>query len=111
MFGNNFYFSKNKYSLFIRIFVIILFGCAENSSECRVGILSCLDFFVNIVYGLKTNIKELGSKEGKKINNVICYTNFEPYKEGKIIENIIEEFLIIAEITYIYKIPVARPIM
>ena len=67
MCGNNFCFIKNKYSLLIGIFLIILFGCGKRHRVYKIGVLCGLEFFCNTVDGFREKMNELGYVENKNV--------------------------------------------
>jgi putative ABC transport system substrate-binding protein len=72
--------------------ILLLFGCHEKKEKAfRVGILSGLDYIVDIAEGFKFKMEELGYTEGKNIIYEMGKTNFEPDRERQIIEKYIQD--------------------
>ena len=82
------------FSLLI-VAMVFLSGCTSQMQETqkvyRIGILSGLDFFSDIIGSFKEKMAELGYVEGKNIVYDIHKTNFEPEKEKQILENFVED--------------------
>jgi putative tryptophan/tyrosine transport system substrate-binding protein len=97
MFSNR--HSRNKmhpgWTLLVGIVLaaLLLSGCASASTPrvYRVGILSGLDLFADIVDGFKAKMTELGYVEGKNIVYDLQKTNFEPDKEQQILKKFVDD--------------------
>ena len=71
----------NQWTLFIWAVVFILFldACGEEEAKVhRVGILSGLDFTVDIAAGFKAEMTELGYEDGRNIVYDLQKVNFDP---------------------------------
>jgi putative ABC transport system substrate-binding protein len=91
MCGNEFCFIKNKYSLLIWIFLIILFGCGEKHRVYRIGILCGLDFFCDTVDGFKEKMNELEYIENKNIFYDLRQSKSDMKKAKEILQNFVAD--------------------
>ncbi len=72
--------------------LLLLSGCGGSPEKVyRIGILSGLDYIVDIAEGFKAKMRELGYIEGENISYEINRTNFEPEREKQIIKKFISD--------------------
>jgi putative ABC transport system substrate-binding protein len=75
----------------IVLFIAIVCGCTDKTQKVyRVGILSCIDTFIDISNGFKAKMEELGYQEDKNIMYICQDSSGSPENSQKIINTFIE---------------------